>query len=136
LNPGAFAGRGLPDVAGNADPETGYQVCVDGTPGVIGGTSAVAPLWAGLIALINEKLGTSVGFLNALMYKSASGKGFRDTTVGDNDMTGLVGGYDAKSEWDPCTGLGSPVGSALVSALQGNRPNPLASSVRKRKPKS
>jgi kumamolisin len=62
-NPGNFKGRGLPDVAGDADPETGYQVQVDGSSFVVGGTSAVAPLWAGLIALFNQSLGAPVGYV-------------------------------------------------------------------------
>jgi kumamolisin len=57
-----FVGRGVPDVAGDADPVTGYKVRVDGQNTVIGGTSAVAPLWAGLIALINQQMGKPVGF--------------------------------------------------------------------------
>ena len=72
VNPGHFAGRGVPDVAGNADPESGYEVRVDGLNTAIGGTSAVAPLWAGLIALINQSLGKPVGFLNPLLYSQVA----------------------------------------------------------------
>ena len=72
VNPGHFAGRGVPDVAGNADPESGYEVRVDGLNTAIGGTSAVAPLWAGLIALLNQSLGKPVGFLNPLLYSSVA----------------------------------------------------------------
>lgn len=61
-------GRGVPDVAGVADPNTGYTVLFDGTEGVIGGTSAVAPLWAGLIALCNEELGKNVGWFHRALY--------------------------------------------------------------------
>ena len=61
-------GRGVPDVAGNADPSTGYVVLVGGEQGVVGGTSAVAPLWAGLIALFNEKLGKRVGWIHPQLY--------------------------------------------------------------------
>lgn len=121
INPGNFVGRGLPDVAGDADPQTGYSVRVDRLDTVIGGTSAVAPLWAGLTALINENLGTSVGYLNPLLYKSIGSKAgvFHDITKGNNDMTGQVGGYKAKAGWDPCSGFGSPDGTALLNALQG-----------------
>ena len=85
-NPGGHKGRGVPDVAGDADPATGYVVRVDGQEFVIGGTSAVAPLWAGLIALLNQKLGHPVGFLNPLIYGSLVGMGaFRDITSGNND---------------------------------------------------
>ena len=107
-----FAGRGVPDVAGDADPETGYTVRVDGKNTVIGGTSAVAPLWAGLIALINQSLGTAVGFMHPALYRIGSGA-FRDITSGNN------GHYSAGANWDACTGLGSPNGTALVKALSG-----------------
>jgi kumamolisin len=104
-----FKGRGVPDVAGDADPVTGYTVRVDGKDMVIGGTSAVAPLWAGLIALVNQKLGKPVGFVNPVLYTLKSG--FHDITSGNNN------GYTAKTGWDPCTGLGSPNGAALLAAL-------------------
>ena len=68
-------GRGLPDVAGDADPNTGYTVRVDGEDTVIGGTSAMAPLWAGLIALLNQSLGHPVGFLNTTLYDTSSRDG-------------------------------------------------------------
>ncbi|RYY18919.1 MAG: peptidase S53, partial [Cytophagaceae bacterium] len=116
----AQAGRGLPDVAADADPNTGYRVRVDGQNLVIGGTSAVAPLWAGLLALLNQKLGKPVGFLNPLLYGSLVGKGMtRDIVSGTN------GAYQAGPGWDACTGWGSPVGTALLAALQGGGP-PLA----------
>ena len=74
VNPGHHAGRGVPDVAGNASPASGYVVRVDGQNLLIGGTSAVAPLYAGLIALLNQKLGTPIGFVNPLLYgKHAAG---------------------------------------------------------------
>ncbi|VTU22423.1 S53 family peptidase [Variovorax sp. PBL-E5] len=105
-------GRGLPDVAGDADPATGYEVAVDGQALVIGGTSAVAPLWAGLIALMNQQLLQPVGFLNPLLYGSLAGKGLlRDITSGSN------GAYAAGPGWDACTGWGSVKGSALLAAL-------------------
>jgi kumamolisin len=110
-----FVGRGVPDVSGDADPTTGYQVVVDGQSIVVGGTSAVAPLWAGLIALLNQSLGTSVGFLQPKLYALAEGP-FHDITSGNNDDSGL-GFYSARAGWDPCTGLGSPNGAALLDAL-------------------
>ena len=109
---GGKAGRGVPDVAGDADPSTGYDVRVDGQDFVIGGTSAVAPLWAGLVALMNQKLGHPVGFLNPMLYGSLQGKGVtHDVTSGNN------GSYSAKAGWDPCTGWGSPDGAKLLKAL-------------------
>jgi kumamolisin len=120
VNPGKHVGRGVPDVAGNADPETGYQVFADGQAGVVGGTSAVAPLWAGLIARLNQLLGTPVGFVNPLLYgQVASAKAFHDITKGNNDITGQIGGYPAGPGWDACTGLGSPDGTAIATALAG-----------------
>jgi len=84
---------------------------------VVGGTSAVAPLWAALIALMNQKLGKPVGFLHPKIYALApAANAFHDITSGNNDDSGL-GQYSAKSGWDACTGLGSPNGTALLSAL-------------------
>jgi kumamolisin len=111
-NPGGGTGRGVPDVAADADPETGYKVRVDGEDFVIGGTSAVAPLWAGLIALCNQNLPKPVGFLNPLLYGSLVGTGaVRDITTGNN------GAYPARKGWDACTGWGSPVGTTLLQKL-------------------
>jgi kumamolisin len=108
-----FVGRGVPDVAGDADPTTGYRVLVDGAPTVIGGTSAVAPLWAALFARINQLLGSPVGFVNPHLYALGSSGAFRPITSGGN------GGYQARPGWNACTGLGSPEGAALESALRG-----------------
>jgi kumamolisin len=112
-----FAGRGVPDVAGNADPETGYQIVVDGQSTVVGGTSAVAPLWAGLVALFNQSLGKNTGYINASLY-SLPESDYHDITSGNNDDSGL-GSYSAGTGWDACTGLGSPDGAAILSALSG-----------------
>jgi subtilase family serine protease len=87
------------------------------TPGV-GGTSAVAPLWAGLIARVNQEMGKPVGFINPLLYKGSVGSALRDITVGTNDPTGgTIGAYAAQQGWDACTGWGSPDGARLLSAL-------------------
>ncbi len=99
-----FKGRGLPDVAGDADPNTGYNVRVDGQDMVIGGTSAVAPLMAGLMALVNEKNGSSAGFINPKLYTSPNL--CRDITQGDNITTTTKQGYTAGAGWDACTGWG------------------------------
>jgi len=113
VNPSHFKGRGVPDVSGDADPSTGYQIRADGHSAVFGGTSAVAPLWAALVALMNQQLGKPLGFLNTRLYTAAEEKTFRDITSGNN------GSYSADAGWDPCTGLGSPDGQALLQALGG-----------------
>jgi kumamolisin len=99
-----FKGRGVPDVAGDADPDTGYKVLVDGQQMVIGGTSAVAPLMAGLIARINQQKGKWAGFINPVLYGDPSL--CRDITQGDNKTTSAGTGYSAGAGWDACTGLG------------------------------
>ena len=107
---GGRKGRGVPDVAGDADPNSGYRVVVDGQAQVIGGTSAVAPLWAGLFALINQAAGRPSGQPHAVLYANLGA--FRDTTSGDNKSNGI--GYNAAKGWDACTGLGSPKGAAVA----------------------
>jgi kumamolisin len=115
----------VPDVAGNADSNTGYIVVVDGQTTVVGGTSAVAPLYAGLVALLNSALGSPVGELSPKLYTvAASGSSvFRDITDGNNSVPRsssgpAVTGYSSGTGWDACTGLGSINGSALLAALQ------------------
>jgi kumamolisin len=103
--------RGVPDVAGDADPETGYNILVDGQQMVVGGTSAVAPLWAALALLLSQKLNRRLGFISPSLYTQDAGD-FRDITAGNN------GAYSAAPGWDPCTGLGSPLGAQLLQALQ------------------
>jgi kumamolisin len=110
--------RGVPDVAGDADPDTGYLVRIDGAEFIIGGTSAVAPLWAGLVALMNENLGESAGFLHPYLYKQPAAATFRDITEGSNDVSGL-GLFAAGPGWDPCTGMGTPDGARLLAAVSG-----------------
>jgi len=104
-------GRGVPDVAGDADPTTGYTIRVDGQTTVIGGTSAVAPLWAGLVAVANQQLGTQVGFIQPAMYAARAASAFNDITVGNN------GAFSAGPGWDACTGLGSPIANKLIPLL-------------------
>ncbi len=105
--------RGVPDVAGDADPESGYLTIVDGQSGVIGGTSAVAPLWSALIALFNQELGRNVGWLHPYLYGAAVQAGaLRDITQGNN------GSFSAQKGWDACTGLGTPNGQALLAVLK------------------
>jgi kumamolisin len=108
-----FAGRGVPDVAACADPVSGYSVLVNGTWRVTGGTSAAAPLWAGLTAVMNEQLGTRIGFMNPLFYTTlAEHKALNDLLSGTN------GDFAAKPGWDACTGMGSPNGQAILATLR------------------
>jgi kumamolisin len=103
-------------VAGCADPVTGYQVRVDGQSMVIGGTSAVAPLWAGLISRLAQSTGKPFGLIQPQLYAGvsagAAAAGFQDITSGNN------GAYAAGPGWDACTGLGSPDGTALLGVLR------------------
>jgi kumamolisin len=114
VNPPGLVRRGVPDVAGDADPQTGYNILVDGQRTVIGGTSAVAPLWAGLVARLNQKLGRALGFLNPTLYQNPSA--LSDIVSGSNTD------YNAGPGWDPCTGLGSPKGAAILQAVGRTSP--------------
>ena len=96
--------RGVPDVSGDADPETGYDVRIDGTDTVIGGTSAVAPLWSGLLARVNQLAGKSVGYLQPVLYQNP--QALRDITQGNN------GDFYASTGWD----------AARASAVRTGRP--------------
>jgi kumamolisin len=108
-------GRGVPDVAAKADLVNGYRGVLGGrTLSAGGGTSAAAPLWAALVALLNEHLGTRAGYITPLLYQEAfRNRTMRDITQGNN------GQYHARAQWDPCSGWGSPLGSELLKALQG-----------------
>jgi kumamolisin len=121
INAGSFAGRGIPDVAANADTATGYLMRSRGKNKVVGGTSASAPLWASLIVRINATLGSRVGNFNALLYSKFGPNGvLRDITVGNNDTEGLLdGNFKAGPGWDACTGWGVPDGKKLLDALNG-----------------
>ncbi len=112
INPPSGGGRGVPDVSADADPETGYAVLVDGKSLVIGGTSAVAPLWSALVVLLNQTLHKTLGLLQPALYGlPQSADAFRDITKGSN------GTFSAGPGWDPATGLGSPSGANLAKAL-------------------
>jgi kumamolisin len=121
VNPVGGTGRGVPDVAADAAQESGIRVLVDGMTfpdpaqnlPPIGGTSASAALWAGLIALLNQSLKTRLGFVNPLFYQLPPASGaFHDVTAGSN------GDYRTRSGWDACTGLGTPNGQILAAALK------------------
>jgi kumamolisin len=125
VNPGAIAGRCVPDVAADASGHTGYFVVVDGNGGASGGTSASAPLWAALIARINAGLsaGKQVGYLTPLLYQPAPGStaamgaaSCRDIISGDN-VSAAGGGYFAQPGYDAVTGWGVPMGSKLLQNL-------------------
>jgi kumamolisin len=112
----AAGGRGVPDVAGNADPVTGYQIFSGGQAQVVGGTSAVAPLWAALVSRLAEATGQRFGLIQTLLYAGVTPgtavNGFNDITSGNN------GAYTAGPGWDACSGLGSPDGTALLARLK------------------
>jgi kumamolisin len=105
-------GRGLPDFAAQVVP--GYAVFFEGTKFAMGGTSAVAPMWAALAARLNQRIGHSIGFFAPLLYGTAADSIFRDVTVGGNDR------YHCTAGWNPCAGLGVPIGSAIERALGGS----------------
>jgi hypothetical protein len=121
-NPDHRIGRGVPDVAAVGDPQTGLAIItVDGTQlAVVGGTSASAPLWAGLVARLNEAIGVPLGYVNPLLYNRLAAGVLNDVLYGSN------GAYHAGPGWDPCTGLGTPNGVALLQALGGTEGLPTA----------
>lgn len=113
----ALSGRGVPDVAGNGDPATGYRFYhgAANTLTQTAGTSAVAPLWAGLIARLNQLTGRRLGFANAMLYANTGV--LTDITSGNNADPAAVG-YASVSGWDACTGLGSPIGVGLYGLVR------------------
>jgi kumamolisin len=126
-----FVGRGVPDVSGNADGATGYRLYVGGRQTILGGTSAVAPLWSGLIARINQRLAQmaadtgldhsgQVGYLNRLLYTNPKVQDALTSVGGINNWIPspqYVPAFVAGDGWDACTGLGVPNGAALLEAL-------------------
>ena len=114
VNPKGHVGRGVPDISGDADPASGYMLILNGAPtGPWGGTSAVAPFYAGLVALMNASLDEPVGFLNPSLYAFNASDVYCDVITGSNGL------YSAGIGWDACTGLGSVFGTAMVTAIQG-----------------
>ena len=117
--------RGVPDVAGDADPSTGLACYENGQWFLAGGTSASAPLWAGMMALADQMAGHALGFINTALYKlslssSSYAQDFHDITTGDNNVNykGVnVTGYPAVQGWDPVTGLGTPNAEKLLPDL-------------------
>ena len=125
-------GRGVPDVSGDADPASGYTIRVDGKSMVIGGTSAVAPLWAGLIAVANAQNGKSAGFIQPAIYAAKGKAAFNDITSGTN-YSGSPVGFKAGPGWDACSGLGSPIGTKLITVV---KPGSSVSATKKSKAKA
>lgn len=104
--------RMVPDVAGVADPNTGYPITIGGKWYVFGGTSGVSPMWAALTALIVTITGKRLGNMAQVLYGLPS-------NVCTDILQGSNGGYFAGPGPDACTGLGVPNGKALLAALQG-----------------
>jgi len=102
-NAGGGKGRMVPDVAGNADPNSGYTTFVHGAEHVVGGTSAVAPLYAGLFAAMGKKL----GFITPKLWQNQHA--FRNITTGNNGV------YHAGPGPNPCSGIGTPNGAAVAA---------------------
>ncbi len=126
LNPGQGPGRGVPDVASNGSPASGYQLEPNNHGGGHGsGTSAAAPMWAALAALLGQALGTPVGFLNPLLYQAQfSGVAplpCTSITQGNNGVPGsnIVFTASPNNPWNACCGLGSPRGTSLLQILKG-----------------
>jgi subtilase family serine protease len=113
-------GRGVPDIAGNADGHSGYIIYLSGGPSfaAYGGTSASTPLYAALVALLNAGLGENLGYLNPMLYALPSFV-FRDIADGQSNSYLGSPGYVSGPGWDACTGLGVVNGMALKYALQG-----------------
>jgi len=107
---GLKPGRGVPDFAAQVMP--GYAVFFEGAQFAMGGTSAAAPMWSALAARLGERLGTPIGFFSPLLYATPPGA-LRDVTSGGNDR------FHAAAGWNPCTGLGVPIGTEIERALRG-----------------
>lgn len=136
--PGIGSARGVPDVAYNGDPFTGVPVVISSILANItiilpvGGTSAGAPQWAGIVALLDQDAGKRLGFLNDAFYNSSKNssyaESFYDVTAGDNAFTFkddrgntvTIPGYTAGTGWDPVTGVGSPKAAGLSSLLENS----------------
>lgn len=120
--PDGSRGRGVPDVAANADPGTGYSIFLHGKDAVVGGTSGAAPLWAGFIALLNQGVGRNIGNFSTVLYRDLGPAGvLRSITEGNNGVAD-VKGFSAGPGWNACAGWGSPNGTKLLEALRASFP--------------
>jgi kumamolisin len=126
VNPGAINGRCIPDLSANADWNASpYLLVVNGRSEPNGGTSAAAPLIAGLLTLINaaRPAGKRVGYLTPVLYqtigahnKTVGAVGCTDVTHGNN-ITAQIGGYTAGPGYDAVSGWGTPNGKKLAQAI-------------------
>ena len=125
VNPGGRVGRGVPDVAAYVGPY--YLYLYGAYHGPYYGTSASAPLYAALIALINTRLGFGIGFINGNiglrngLYTPLS-DAFSDIADGSSNSSNGSPGYTADKGWDACTGLGSLRGNTIECLLTSNTP--------------
>jgi kumamolisin len=112
---GGRRGRGVPDIAAAAAEINGYRVTLGNDEVVTSGTSAATPLWGAFIALLNQRRGRSLGFVNDVLYQKTNL--LRAITSGNNMNLGI--GYQAGPDpgWNACTGLGVPNGAAMIAAL-------------------
>lgn len=121
LNESKNQGRAIPDIAGKASTRSAYVIVVGGTRQIVGGTSAVAPLYAGLIALITASIGTRIGYLNPFLYSHRETDVFRDINDGDNNHWSngptATPSYVSGPGWNACTGLGIINGDALLRTM-------------------
>ena len=113
-------GRGVPDVAAVADPETGYTVFIDGNWAVVGGTAAAAPLWSGLVALLNQGLGHGLGYLNPRLYREIGPVHILRPITEGNNGTSTLAGYSSGPGWNPVAGWGTPDGQKLLDWLRAH----------------
>jgi kumamolisin len=114
-------GRGVPDVAINASTMSGYRLVIHGVYGDIGGTSIGAPMWAGLIALLNQGTGRNLGFFNPLLYEKLGPQGVLRSVISGHNGIGELSGYCAGPGWNAVTGWGTPDGTRLLEALTSLR---------------
>ncbi|KAM5542034.1 hypothetical protein V8D89_004344 [Ganoderma adspersum] len=111
------SGRAYPDVSAQG---IAFKVVVGGKERLINGTSASSPVFASVVALINDRLVARgrppLGFLNPLLYSAEGTTALNDVTVGSNPGCG-TSGFPAKEGWDPVTGLGTPDFGKLARAV-------------------